>query len=81
MVSLDVNQSAGLLIILGYSLIYCLPCLILLLVGTLSRDVTKYWLKRVVSKLGSGLVKRSVPIAVITIAAGIVVGSIPFVLL
>jgi hypothetical protein len=57
MVSLDVNQNVGLLIILGYSLIYCLPFLILLLVGTLSRDVTKSFLERLVSKLGTGSVK------------------------
>jgi hypothetical protein len=81
MVSLDVNQNTGLLIILGYSIIYCLPCLILLLVGILSRDAIKNWLERIVSKLGTGPVKKSVPIAVVTIASGIAVGSIPFFLL
>jgi cytochrome c biogenesis protein CcdA len=81
MVARDVEQNAGLLIIFGYTLIYCLPCLILLLVGTVSRDVTKKWLERLVAKLGTGPIKRSIPIAVVTIVIGICVGSIPFVLL
>lgn len=81
MVSRDVDQNTGLLIILGYTLIYCLPCLILLLVGTLSREVTKKWLERLVAKLGSGPIKRSVPIAIVTIALGLAVISIPFSLL
>lgn len=77
MVSNDVTQPAGLLIILGYTLIYCLPCFILLLIGTVSKDVTKNWLERLVLKLGTGTVKRSIPIALITIAAGLGVASIP----
>lgn len=78
MVTNEVNQSSGLLIILGYTLIYCLPCLILLLVGTLSREATRNWLERLVSKLGTGTIKRSIPIAIITIVLGIGVASIPF---
>lgn len=81
MVANEVSQSSGLLIILGYTLIYCLPCLILLLVGTLSRDVTKKWLERLIVNLGSGPIKKSIPIAVVTIGIGIAVGSIPFWLL
>jgi len=81
MVTNDVNQGTGLLIILGYTLIYCLPCLILLIVGTLNREVTRNWLERLVSKFGTGTVKRSIPIAIITIVLGIAVASIPFSLL
>jgi hypothetical protein len=81
LVSNEVALDMGLLIILGYTLIYCLPCLILLLVGTVSRTATKSWLEGVVKKLGTGTVKRSVPIAVLTIAAGIAVATIPFTLL
>lgn len=81
MVSRDVDQGTGLLILIGYAFIYCLPCLILLLVGTLSRDLTKKWLEKVVAKLGTGPIKRSIPVAVITIALGISVASIPFILL
>jgi len=78
MVSSGIETGAGLLIILGYTLIYCLPCLILLLIGTVSRDVTKSWLEKLVKKLGTGTVKRSILIALLTIAAGIAVISIPF---
>lgn len=78
MVTNEISQSSGLLIILGYTLIYCPPCLILLLVGTLSREATKNWLERLVSKLGTGTIKRSIPIAIITIVLGIGVASIPF---
>lgn len=81
LVSNEVELNAGLLIILGYTLIYCLPCLVLLLIGTISRSATRSWLERLVQKFGSGTVKRSVPIAVLTIAAGIAVASIPFALL
>ena len=78
MVSSEIETGAGLLIILGYTLIYCLPCLILLLIGTVSRNVTRSWLEKLVKKLGTGTVKRSVLIALLTIAVGIAVISIPF---
>lgn len=81
MVTNQVSQSSGLLIILGYTIIYCLPCLILLLVGTLSREVTRNWLERLVNKLGTGTIKRSIPIAIITLVLGLAVASIPFFLL
>jgi hypothetical protein len=78
MVSTDVGITTGLLVLLGYTIIYCLPCLILLLVGTVNRDRTRSWLQRIVAKFGSGTVKRSIAIGIITIAAGVGVASIPF---
>lgn len=81
MVSSDVELGAGLLIILAYTLIYCLPCLVLLLVGTLSREATKKWLERLVSKFGTGTVRRSIPIGLLTIVAGLAVASVPFALI
>lgn len=81
MVSSQVEQNLGLLVILGYTLIYCLPCLILLLVGTLSKTVTRKWLEKLAKKFGTGTVKRSIPIALATIVAGLAVASIPFALL
>ena len=80
MVSAVVEPLVGLLIILGYTLIYCLPCLILLFVGTINRDRTKNWLGRIVAKIGTGIIRRSIPIAIATITAGMVVASIPFAL-
>lgn len=81
MVTNEVNQSLGLLIILGYTFIYCIPCLILLLVGTLRREVTRNWLEKLATKFGTGTVKRSIPMAMINIALGLAVASIPFFLL
>jgi uncharacterized membrane protein YhaH (DUF805 family) len=78
LLSNEVSSGTGLLVILGYSIVYCIPCLILLVVGTLRRNATRDWLERIVAKLGTGVVKRSVPIALITIAGGIAVASIPF---
>lgn len=80
MVSANVKPLVGLLIIVGYTLIYCLPCLVLLLVGTINRDRTRNWLERIVAKFGTGAIKRSIPAALLTVAAGIAVASIPFAL-
>lgn len=81
MVSSEVELNHGLLIILGYTLVYCLPCLVLLMVGTISGAATKKWLEKLISKFGTGTVKRSIPIGLITITAGLAVASIPFALL
>lgn len=81
MVSSEVELNAGLLIILGYTLVYCLPCLVLLLVGTLSRSATNKWLGKLVSKFGTGTVKPSIPVGLITITAGLAVATIPFALI
>ena len=78
MVSVSVEPLAGLLIIVAYTLIYCLPCLILLLVGTANRERTRNWLERIVTKFGTGTMRRSIPLALTTIVAGIAVASIPF---
>jgi hypothetical protein len=81
MVSTDVGIATGLLVLLGYTLIYCLPCLILLLVGTVNRERTRNWLQKIVTKFGSGTIKRSIAIGCLTIVAGLAVASIPFFLL
>jgi hypothetical protein len=81
LVSNQVEQGVGLLIILGYTIVYCLPCLVLLVIGTLSKAVTKTWLEKIVARLSTGTVKRSIPIALTNIAAGLAVATIPFTLL
>lgn len=80
LVSNQVEQAAGLLIILGYTIIYCVPCLILLLIGSLSKEVTKKWLEKLVTRFGTGTVKKSIPMALVNIVAGIAVATIPFTL-
>ena len=81
MLASGVGPATGLLVILGYTLIYCLPCLVLLIVGTINRERTRTWLSRIVTRFGTGTIKRSVPISLLLIMTGIAVGSIPFWLL
>ena len=68
----------GLLVIAGYTVVYCLPCLILLAIGLLARDRTRARLDGLVVRFGSGMVRRSVPIAIALFASAVVIGSIPF---
>jgi cytochrome c biogenesis protein CcdA len=70
----------GLLVLAGYTAVYCLPCLVLLVVGLLARERTRDRLQRLVTRFGSGTVRRSVPIAVLLLLAAVAVGSIPFLL-
>ncbi|WP_461476695.1 GAP family protein [Microbacterium sp. HJ5] len=78
LVSNEVSVGVGLAVIAGYTVIYCLPCLILLTVGLIARDRVRSALQRLVDRFGTGTVKRSAPIAIIFILLGIGVGSIPF---
>jgi len=78
MVASSIEPISGLLVILGYTLIYCLPCLVLLVVGTINRERTRAWLSRIVTRFATGTIERSIPIAMSLIIAGIAVGSIPF---
>ena len=80
MVSAEVPAATGLLVLGGYALIYCLPCLILLLIGTINRERTRLWLDTIVTRFGSGTIARSIPIGLLTIASGLAVASIPFLL-
>lgn len=68
----------GLLVIGGYTLVYCLPCLILLVVGLLARERTRAWLQRLVTRYGTGVIRRSVPVAILLLAAAVAVATVPF---
>lgn len=81
MVASDVAIGFGLAILAGYAVIYCLPCLVLLIVGLVHGDRVRGWLQRLVDRLGTGTVKRSIPVAVALIVMGLAVASIPFWLL
>jgi cytochrome c biogenesis protein CcdA len=78
MVTEEVGISTGLLVIAGYTLIYCLPCIGLLIVGSISREKTRKWLEKIVSRFGGGTIKKSIPIGLITVLGGMGVISIPF---
>lgn len=74
----DVTAGSGLLILAGYAVIYCIPCLVLLLVGVLARRRTHAFLSRITTRLGSGEVVASTPTAVALILLGGLVASLPF---
>ena len=78
MVSSDIPPSSGLAVIGLYTVIYCIPCLVLLIVGLVSRRRTHAFLDRIVTRLGAGTVKRSVPAAVTLMTFGAAVVSVPF---
>ncbi|WP_169580566.1 MULTISPECIES: GAP family protein [Microbacterium] len=77
LVSNGTGVGVGLAVIAGYTLIYCLPCLVLLGVGLIARDRVRLRLVRLVDRFSGGTVGRSVPIAIILILLGIGVGTLP----
>ncbi len=77
LVSTDVSSAVGLIVIAGYTFVYCLPCLALLAVGLLARDRVRSWLQRLVERFGTGTVERSAPLAILLILLGLAVGTIP----
>lgn len=77
MVATEVPIGVGLAILAGYTVIYCLPCLILLVVGLTNGPRVRGWLQRLVDRLGTGTVKRSIPAAIVLVVLGLAVASIP----
>jgi len=71
----------GLLVLVGYAVIYCLPCLVLLVIGLLARRRTRAFLERITARFGTGEVPQSVPNAIALILVGIGVGTLPLWLL
>lgn len=53
----------GLLVLGGYALAYCTPCLILLALGMAHGDKVKLRLRKILDRFSKGTIKRSVPIA------------------
>lgn len=78
MLGAGVPPAQGLLVLAGYTLVYCLPCLVLLVIGLASRERTRERLDRIVERLGTGTVRRSVPLAVTWFVAAGAVASVPF---
>lgn len=81
MVATDVPIGVGLAILAGYTFVYCLPCLILLVVGLTSGGRVRERLQRLVDRFSTGTVKRSIPIGIALALLGVAVASIPFWLL
>ncbi|APF34904.1 GAP family protein [Microbacterium paludicola] len=78
MVTTGVDPGTGLLVLTGYAIIYCLPCLALLVVGLVSGSKVRAWLQKLVQRLVTGTVKRSVPAAILLCLVDMGVASIPF---
>jgi len=78
MVDSAIPIPSGIAVIGLYTVIYCMPCLVLLVVGLISRHKTHAFLGRVITRLGTGVVKRSIPTAVSLMRLGLAVGSAPF---
>lgn len=78
LVAAEVPPGAGLAVIAGYTIVYCLPCLVLLAIGLLARDRVRARLERLVARFGTGTVPRSVPVAVTWMVLGAAVLTIPF---
>ncbi|MFD0481537.1 GAP family protein [Kineococcus sp. GCM10028916] len=71
----DVPTGTGLLVLAGYSLVYCLPCLLLLIAGITWRRQITVRLQRVYDRLGGERVQlRSVPATLGLLLASAVVG-------
>lgn len=81
LVDSQVPSGQGLLVLAGYAVIYCLPCLVLLVIGLLARRRTRAFLERITRRLGTGEIARSVPIAIALVLVGVGVGTLPFWLL
>jgi len=65
LVAADVPAGPAALVLAGYALVYCLPCLLLLAVGLRHRDRVRTRLSSLYDRIGrERLVPRSVPVAV-----------------
>ncbi len=77
----DVNAGpSAIWVILGYSVIYCLPCLILLALFGLNQVKMAKFLERMHDRFGHGQRNRSPIIAGLFMVAGLTVATLPFVL-
>jgi hypothetical protein len=64
LVTADVPQATELWVLVGYAVVYCLPCLMLLAVGTFHGERVRRRLQRVYDRIGRArTVPRSIPAA------------------
>jgi hypothetical protein len=75
------DAATGTVVLAGYAAVYCLPCVVLVAVGALAHDRVRGRLERLVARFSTGVVERSVPIAVVLIMLGAAVAAVPFLLL
>ena len=74
LVAADVGQGAAVAVLFGYGVVYCLPCLVLLLVAVARGDRVRHRLRDVYDRIGRArTVPRNVPVALLlsTVAVGV----------
>jgi hypothetical protein len=76
LISAEVDTTTGLFVLAGYAVVYCLPCLVLLLAGRVLHEHVQPWLQRLFRRLTTGTSPRSVPAAIALSVLGIGVASI-----
>lgn len=76
LINAEANAITGLAVLAGYAVIYCLPCLVLLLAGRLLHERVQPRLQRLFRGLTTGTSPRSVPAAIALAVLGIGVASI-----
>ena len=77
LVTADVPLATGLWALAGYAVVYCLPCLMLLAVGTLHGERVRRRLQRVYDRIGQArTVPRSIPPALGLVLLGAAVAAI-----
>lgn len=75
------GTAAGAAVLTGYAAVYCLPCVVLVVVGAFAHERVRGRLQRLVARFTTGVVERSVPVAVASTALGVAVAAVPFLLL
>jgi cytochrome c biogenesis protein CcdA len=73
MVDADTSTGAGLLVLAGYAVVYCVPCLVLLALGIAHGDRVRVRLQSVHQRFATGTVSRSIPsaLALFLLGAGV----------
>ncbi len=78
MIDAGTATGVGLLVLGGYAVVYCIPCLVLLALGMAHGRAVRSRLQRVVDRFSTGTVRRSVPAATVLLVLAVAVGSIAF---
>lgn len=76
LISAEVPIAAGVGVLAGYATIYCLPCLVLLTIGSVFRHRVAQRLRAIYDRFSTGTIKKSVPTAIVLALAAVGVGTI-----
>ena len=77
LVTAEAPFGTGVWVLAGYAVVYCLPCLVLLAVGTLHGERVRRRLQRVYDRIGqTRTVPRSIPAALCLVLLGAAVAAI-----